>query len=89
MQAIVTRRELNLLGRRKVAFDTGHQLIFSIASTHCRSTRTGCALWLRCGPTQPLQNEGDSIGGGFVVDTDAWPLQPARSRVPRAPSVRH
>jgi L-serine dehydratase len=70
VQGISASRELNLLGKRRIRFDSGHDLIFNrvdLLPVHSNGMRfaafdaTGARL---------AERELYSIGGGFVVDAD-------------------
>jgi L-serine dehydratase len=70
VHAIATQRELNLLGKRRIAFDSGHQLIFNrvdLLPVHSNGMRFAA---FDNGGQKITEREMYSIGGGFVVDTD-------------------
>ncbi|MBL8521305.1 MAG: L-serine ammonia-lyase [Betaproteobacteria bacterium] len=70
VHAIAANREINLLGRRRIAFDSGHQLIFNrvdLLPVHSNGMRF--AAFDDANHTL-AEREMYSIGGGFVVDTD-------------------
>jgi L-serine dehydratase len=70
VQGIAAKRELNLLGKKRVRFDTGHELIFNrvdLLPIHSNGMRF--AAFDAAGATL-ADREMYSIGGGFVVDAD-------------------